>query len=263
MLKLDHKSIILSGGAMSVDLRYKEILNILEEHGSVSIKTLTERLYVSEATVRRDLAELERSGSLKRTHGGARSILETNRQIPLSIREELDTGAKNEICRRAAALVEEGSTVFLDGSSTAQYMVKYLSGIKDIVVVTYSIRAAEMALNEHIKTYCAGGLLIENSLVCTGQRTVDFAETVNADICFISCKGLSADGKFTDTSEEETAIRKAFMKNSATRVMLMTGNKIGKTYLHTLCEAEDTDYIFSDTALPETITKKLRKCREK
>ena len=248
---------------MSNDLRHREILNILDEYGSVSIRTLTEKLYVSEATVRRDLAELERSGSLKRTHGGARSILETNKQIPLFIREELDSKAKNEICRRAAALVREGSTVFVDGSSTAQYLVKYLSGIKDIVLITYSIRAAEMALREHIKTYCAGGLLIENSLVCTGQKTVDFAETVNADICFISCKGVSRSGTFSDTSEEETAIRKAFMKNSQTRVMLMTANKIGKTYLHTLCGADQVDYIFSDTALPEEITKKLRKSGEK
>lgn len=248
---------------MSVNLRHKEILDILEEYGSVSIKALTEKLYASEATVRRDLAELERSGALKRTHGGARSILDTNRQIPLSIREELDSKAKNEICRRAATLVKEGSTVFIDGSSTAQYLVKYLSGIKDIVIVTYSIRAAEMALREHIKTYCAGGLLIENSLVCTGQKTVDFAESVNTDICFISCKGVDGEGKFTDTSEEETSIRRAFMKNSATRVMLMTGNKIGKTYLHTLCTSEQVDYIFSDTAIPEEITKNLRKNRER
>ena len=106
--------------------RQEIIVEYLKKNRSASVGTLARLLFVSEATVRRDLAELERSGSLKRTHGGARSILETNRQIPLSIREELDAGAKNEICRRAAALVEEGSTVFLDGSSTAQYMVKYL-----------------------------------------------------------------------------------------------------------------------------------------
>ena len=142
------------------------------------------------------------------------------------------------------------------------HIVKYLAEIKDIIVVTYSIRTAELALREHIKTYCAGGLLIENSLVCTGQKTVDFAEGINADICFISCKGMDGEGKFTDTSEEETAIRKAFMKNSATRVMLMTGNKMGSTYLHTLCRAEAVDYIFSDIELPENIKNMLRVHRE-
>ena len=98
---------------MSLNLRHKEILKLLEENGTVSIKALTERLYVSEATVRRDLAELERTGSLRRTHGGAKTILETNKQIPLFIREELDAEAKSSICRSAAALVREGQTVFI------------------------------------------------------------------------------------------------------------------------------------------------------
>ena len=244
---------------MSINLRHKEILDILEENGSVSIKILTKRLYVSEATVRRDLAELERSGSLKRTHGGAQSILETNRQIPLSIREELDADAKNQICRRAAELVKEGATVFIDGSSTAQHIIKYLSGIKDITVVTYSIRAAEMALREHIRTYCAGGLLIENSLVCTGQKTVDFAESINADICFISCKGMDSRGRFTDTSEEETAIRRAFMQNSKVKALLMTKNKFDTTYTHTLCRANEIDYLFSDGDIPDKIKEKIKK----
>ena len=57
----------------------------------------------------------------------------------------------------------------------------------------------------HIKVYLAGGLLLENSSVLVGQDTENFINHFNADVCFISCKGLSADGKFTDTSYEEKA----------------------------------------------------------
>ena len=140
---------------MSSNLRHKEILSILDEQGSVSIRELTHRLYVSEATVRRDLNELEKAGALKRTFGGATPILNTNRQIPLFVRESLNSKAKNEICRRAAELIREGDTVFVDGSSTAQYLVKYIADIKDIIVVTYSIKTAELMCKSHIKTYCA------------------------------------------------------------------------------------------------------------
>ena len=175
---------------MSNDLRHKEILNMLAETGSVSIKELMQALYVSEATVRRDLCELEKKGALKRTFGGARAIIETNNQIPLFIRESLDSKAKSEICRMASRLIRDGDTVFLDGSSTAQYLVKYISDMKDIVAVTYSIKTAELLCRNHIKTYCAGGVLIENSLVCTGQKTIEFADGINPDICFISCRGV-------------------------------------------------------------------------
>lgn len=244
---------------MSTNLRHKEILNILEENGSVSIRELTKLLYVSEATVRRDLARLEKMGALKRTFGGAEPIIKTNRQVPLFIRESMNSKAKSEICRAAASLVCDGEVIFIDGSSTAQYLVKYLTHLKDIVVVTYSIKTAELMCENHIKTYCAGGLLIENSLVATGQKTVDFMRDINADICFISSKGMSLDGRFTDTSEEETAIRRVIINNSKTRVFLMTGNKFGSTYMHTLCDASEVDYIFSDMEIPKTVTEKIRK----
>jgi DeoR/GlpR family transcriptional regulator of sugar metabolism len=131
--------------------------------------------------------------------------------------------------------------------------LKYIAPVKDIVVVTYSIKTAELACRNHIKTYCAGGLMIENSLVCTGQKTVDFAKNVNADICFLSCKGVNEEGIFSDTSEEETAVRRAFMKNSRTRVLLMTAGKFGTTYMHTLCRADEIDYLFSNGTVSEEI----------
>ena len=244
---------------MSVNLRHKEILNILEKNGAVSIRDLVSVLYVSETTVRRDLTYLEKAGSIKRTFGGAKPITDTKNQIPLSIRESLDSKAKNEICKKAARFIKEGDTIFLDGSSTVQHLVKYISDIKDIVVVTYSIKTAELMCRNHIKTYCAGGLMLENSLVCVGNKTVEFANSINTDICFISCKGVDCNGKFTDTSEEETVIRKAFMKNCGFRVMLMTQNKFNSKYLHTLCEASEIDCLISDGEISSCLTEKLRR----
>ena len=86
-------------------------------------KQLTSELYVSEATVRSDLGKLARLGALKRTYVGATSTMETNRQVPLFVRESMNSFAKNEICRQAAELIQNGNTLFLDGSSTAQYIV--------------------------------------------------------------------------------------------------------------------------------------------
>jgi DeoR/GlpR family transcriptional regulator of sugar metabolism len=238
---------------MSTELRQKQILDILDTNSAVSVRALTKILFVSEATVRRDLTELEKKGALKRTFGGATPVTDTNRQVPLFIRESMNSTAKTEICRQAATLIKDGDTVFIDGSSTAQYLVKYLSHLKDIIVVTYSIKTAELMCKNHIKTYCTGGLLMENSLVCTGQETIEFAEKINLDICFLSCKGLDSNGNFTDTSEEETVIRRAFLKKARSRVFLMTQNKFGKTYFHTLCNSRDVDHIFSDGEIPDTV----------
>lgn len=239
---------------MSANLRQQQILALIEEHGAISVRALTAALFVSEATVRRDLAELEKRGALRRSFGGALPIADTKRQVPLFIRESIDSAAKNEICRRAAALVKDGDTVFADGSSTVQHLAKYLAALKDIMVITYSLKTAELMCEHHIKTYCTGGALLENSLVCTGADAVAFLERFNPDICFLSCKGMNAAGKFSDTSEEETAIRRIALKNARTRVMLMTQNKLDATYFHTVCHANEVDHIFTDGELPAGLT---------
>ena len=238
---------------MSVNLRHQQILALLEQNGAVSVSALTKALFASEATIRRDLSELEKKGALKRTFGGATSVLDTNQQVPLFIRESMNSTAKSDICRQAASLIRDGDTVFIDGSSTAQYLVKYLASLKDIIVVTYSIKTAELMCKNHIKTYCTGGLLMESSLVCTGQEAIEFAQKVNPDICFLSCKGLDLDGTLSDTSEEETVIRRAFLKVSRRRIFLMTHNKIGERYFHTVCKSNEVDAIFSDGDIPESI----------
>ena len=237
---------------MVTNLRHRQILQLLEENGAVSVKALTAALFVSEATIRRDLHELEKAGALQRTFGGALPVLSSPRQVPLFIREGLNTEEKYALCRQAAAMLKDGDTLFIDGSSTAQHLVKFLTPLKDLTVVTYSIRTAELACRHHIKTYCTGGLLMENSLVCTGQETVAFADKINPDFCFFSCKGLSEDGIFSDTSEEETVIRRAFLKRSRTRVALMTKNKLGKRYFHTLCTMEDVDHLLTDASADHT-----------
>ena len=185
--------------------------------------------------------------------------MDNSDSIPLFIRESVDSKAKKEICAKAAELVKDGDTIFIDGSSTAQHLINYIKHLKNIVVVTNSIKTAQLTCQAHIKTYCTGGLLLENSLVCMGPKSIEFARSINTDICFISCKGVTLEGKFSDTFEDDTAIRRVFMKNSATRVMLITANKFGTSYLHTLCRAEEVDYVFSESDIPHSISQNLRK----
>ena len=243
---------------MTTTLRQERILELLGTQGAVSVKALMKILYVSEATVRRDLSELEKSGLLKRTRGGAEPINYVYKQVPIYIRESLDSQEKNEICKKAAEFIHDGDTIFIDGSSTALHLANHLSHLNDITAVTYSIRATEILCQNHVKTYCIGGLIMENSLVCMGQQAIEMAERFNVDVCFIACKGLSLDGRFSDTSEEETAIRRVFIKNAKKVIFMMTNNKIGNTYLHTLCNMSDVDTLISNAELPDELLGKLR-----
>ncbi|MGN1093691.1 MAG: DeoR/GlpR family DNA-binding transcription regulator [Candidatus Neoclostridium sp.] len=228
--------------------RQNELLEYMKKYETVSVKQIVKKFYISEATARRDLNALEKSGLIRRVFGGATLVIGSDKQIPLFVRERENEQEKTELCRRAAEYIHDGDILFIDGSSTVQFLLPYLEKFKDIVVITNGLKIAQMLSEIHIKVFVAGGLLIENSSVLVGEDTVNFISNFNADICFLSCKGLSDDGKLTDTSYEETKIRKCYLKNSKTKIVLMSSNKIGKTYLHTLCCKEEIDRLIT----PET-----------
>ena len=170
--------------------RQREILQYLQLYGSVSVKKLTGLVYASEATVRRDLNELEQSGLVKRVFGGATLAVAPDRQVPLYVREREDSAVKDELCREASELLRDGCVLFLDGSSTAQAMVRYLSRYRDLIVLTNGLNIVQMLRDLHIKVYCTGGLLREDSSVFIGKSAEAFLDGFHVDFCFVSCKGI-------------------------------------------------------------------------
>ena len=226
--------------------RQSDILAYLNEHETISIKDLCKKFYVSEATARRDLTALEKQGAVRRVFGGATLIYGSDKQIPLFVREREDAIEKTRICKKASKFIRDGSVLFIDGSSTAQFLLEELSNFKDLLVITNGLKIAEKLGKMHVKVYSTGGLLMENSSVLIGADAERFVENFNADVCFLSCKGVSNDGKLTDTSYFETQLRKKFLQNSKLKVMLITKNKFNKEYIHTLCKVDEVDYVITD-----------------
>ena len=226
--------------------RQSDILAYLNEHETISVKDLCKKFYVSEATARRDLTALEKQGAVRRVFGGATLIYGADKQIPLFVREREDAIEKTRICKKASRFIRDGSVLFIDGSSTAQFLLEELSKFKDLIIITNGLKIAEKLGEMHVKVYSTGGLLMENSSVLIGADAERFVENFNADVCFLSCKGVSNDGKLTDTSYFETQLRKKFLQNSKLKVMLITKNKFGKEYIHTLCKVDEVDYVITD-----------------
>src|SRR3712207_8123692 len=104
--------------------RQQRIAELVRESGSVTVAALEREFGVSPATARRDLAELERQGKVRRTHGGA--VLPGVAQHEDSFQQRLGEAveAKKRLARAASALLEEDETVFIDSSTTAYYAVR-------------------------------------------------------------------------------------------------------------------------------------------
>lgn len=171
--------------------------------------------------------------------------------IPFLIRELEQSDAKLIIAQKAAELVNDGSLVMTDASSTAYGIIPFLSSKSQLTLITSGIKALMKAGEYGITAISTGGRLIPSCLSLTGEDAYRVISVYNADICFFSCRGISEDGWLTDFSVEEDHLRQHMIKQSKLRVLLCTGQKFGMKYSHNLCHINDIDCIITEKKPPE------------
>jgi Transcriptional regulators of sugar metabolism len=111
---------------MFTEERLEAILNLLNEEGKVKVKELSQRFNVTEDCIRKDLKQLEHSGSLKRTYGGAIQVRQSSNLYDISEREKIDISTKSIISKKAVDLIEDRETIFLDISTINILIAKAL-----------------------------------------------------------------------------------------------------------------------------------------
>ena len=226
--------------------RQSVITEMLRARGSLTTVELAAELFVSEATIRRDLTKLERTGLIRRTHGGAMLITGPEHEIPLSLRERANDDAKQNIAAKAVRFISERDTVMLDASSTVFRLIPHLAGIKNITVITNGPKATLELASLHVKTLCTGGTVLENSLAFVGRQAEEFISGINADIVFLSCRGISPDGFLTDSSMEESSIRRVMLRRAKRRILLCDSTKFGKGYTYNIARLDEMDEVISE-----------------
>jgi len=227
--------------------RHQAILNLMNDVKSITVKELSHRLQTGEATIRRDLAKLEKSGVLKRTHGGAVLSDRILEEIPLIIRETENESEKKRIARIASSLIEDGDFIVLDSSSTALRMIPHLKKFNNLTVLTNGARTAvELAGLQGVKVYSTGGFLREKSLSFIGPAANAFFKDFNPDYLFFSCRALSIEKGLSDYDEQETLLRKKMIEAAAKTVLLCDHSKFDKTSFFRIGPVNCIDTIITD-----------------
>lgn len=229
--------------------RDKEILEILVARKQATVKELAHSLFVSEPSIRRDLANLEKQNLIKRVHGGAvieETALSKNK-IPFAIRELEQSNAKVIIAQKAIELVRDNDVIFLDASTSAYQLIPFLQSRRNITVITNGVRALEKLAEYDINTISTGGSLVASCMALVGEDAYRTIESINADIAFFSCRGLSSEGYLTDIAPAENHVRQKMIRNSKRSYLLCTSDKFGKKYFHNLCHSRELDGIISNS----------------
>lgn len=238
--------------------RQKKIIEALKNDGSVLVSKLSLELGVTEETVRRDLEKLEKQEALVRTHGGAIPVDESNHEMSLEKRKHLNANAKEKLAKEAVKYILPGDTVFLDASTTTFYMARELKNLKDITIVTNSIRViSELAGHTSLKVIGVGGYVSNNQSFVGTLANNYINENCYANKVFFSSRGVTAKGDILDSNEQEWAVKQSMINNSDKKFYLCDKSKIGRIGFAKLAEFSEIDYFISEKGLDEEISKLL------
>ena len=241
--------------------RQEEILEILNSKKSATVEELASELFVSGATIRRDLATMEQKGLLKRSHGGAILFHSSAEESPFAIREQENTAAKRAIAALAFGLLKNGDTVFLDSSSTVGYVIPLMNNLKYLSAITIGLRnALLLSQTNDIKIYIAGGQIKNHSNSVIGTDTFEYISRIHANIALISCTGADLNN-FTDAEIEQSKLKQLMRKNSDKVAMLCDSTKFGKTFMCSDFTFDEIDYLITDKMPPQEYLDKLSKTK--
>lgn len=202
------------------------ILQVLRQEGRLVAKDFSQKLGVSEDTIRRDLRELASEGLLQRVHGGA--LPASPAIADFGSREQLGSSVKVRLGQAAAQMIRPGQIVFLDGGTTNVQLARHLPRDLKAVIVTHSPSiAVELVRHPSVEVELIGGRLFKHSIVAVGTTSAEAISRIRADLFFMGATGVHPETGLTTGDREEAAIKRLIARQSAETIVLATRDKLG------------------------------------
>ena len=227
--------------------RRHSIVNLLAEQGELHVDDLAKTFAISEVTIRKDLAELEKNGLLLRRYGGAVPI-----PGELINEEQQETLSKQKlaIARTAAAYIRDHNRIIVDSGSTTAAMIPRLSEKQGLVVMTNSLAVAKTLRNlENEPTLLmTGGTWDPHSESFQGQVAESVLRSYDFDQLFIGADGIDLE-RGTTTFNELVGLSRVMAEVAREVVVMVESEKIGRKIPNLELPWQHIDTLISDAAL--------------
>jgi DeoR/GlpR family transcriptional regulator of sugar metabolism len=239
-----------AGDSLSSDERRERIIDELRRLDEVTVTGLSERLGVSDVTIRKDLQQLEDQGYLTRVRGGAVFSGRGQLELRFAARQQIGLDEKRRLAARAAQFVHPGSTIFLDGSTTVFQMTRLLRQVQGLTVITNGLYAAlELSFAPEITTSVVGGILRKQSSSLVDLLSPELLRRLHVDVAFISCRGFTVEHGLMESDLREAQLKRAMAQAAQKVVALVDHTKVGHTYIASSVLPEETDCLIIDSGL--------------
>lgn len=247
---------------MLAEERKLRIREILAAQRTVTVTSLMQALDVTTATIRRDLAILESEGVLIRSHGGAISrAASTDLQLSYEALQRSNRTEKQAIALEAEKLIQEGDTVFLEGSTTVFELACLLVNRMRLTVVTNSPPILDkLQQSPNIIVMSTGGELQKDTAYLSGAWTQQALSQIRVDKAILGISALDSEYGVSTTRPALAEIKKFLVRCARTRIALADHTKFGRQDFVHVGPLTDYDIIITDAAVPE---EQVQACRKK
>lgn len=227
---------------MILEKRLEIILDTLEKEEAVSNKILTDKLKVSESTLRRDLSYLQEMGKITRVHGGAVLNNIAASEINFTDNQKRQLKEKSIIGKKACGLIKDAKFIYLDAGSTCHEVIKFLNNSRDITIVTNGLMHVDDLIKKNIKAVLLEGEIKPSTKVTTGIRTLESISKYNFDLAFIGANGFDVKAYYT-ADPNEAVVKSKAIENSTRAYILADRSKENVKYFQTIATRDEIKLI--------------------
>lgn len=238
--------------------RQEVILRHLQTNRSVRIADLSTILEVTRETIRKDLYEMEQKGLVRKVHGGA-ILKKANLETKYVTRKTVNEQEKKAIAKKAAELVEDGDTIYIDYGTTTLYFSREISNKKDLTIITNSLPIAQELIDySDFEVIIIGGNIRKNENSLFGPIAYRAIEKIFVDKGFFGIGGLDLHAGYTNMHMGESEVSRLMMQNSQFKVMLADFSKFNSVSMNQVATIDEMDVLITDCTADEDTIKEIQ-----
>jgi DeoR family glycerol-3-phosphate regulon repressor len=233
-------------GADAVAMRHRLILEAARHTGSVSVDLLAETLGVTPQTIRKDLNLLAKRSMLSRVHGGA-VVTSGVGNLHYAERRLVAAETKDAIGAAAAALVPDGSSLFINIGSTTEAIARHLTSHRELMVITNNLNVVDILADcPGIEVIAAGGRVRPGDRAVIGALAMDFIRSFRVDYALIGASAIETDGTFLDFDIDEVRVSQTIIAQARNVILTLDSSKLGRPAPVRIGGLADIDYLVID-----------------
>jgi len=245
-------------GASTEQARHDFILRELRAWAYLSVTELSQRLGVSDMTIRRDLRKLEEAGAVRVVHGGVtqpHGILQTAGFVQRAGR---NADAKQRIAEYSLGLVQLGETIGMDAGTTTYQLATSLPDDFAGTIVTNSIPVIQRMLTvRSARVVGIGGELLPASQAFVGPMTVAATADLRLRTFFLGAAAVDVRGVYV-AADVERPTKRALIGIADRVVLLADHSKFLEPAPVLLAPLNELSAVVTDAVPPAPIAERLR-----